>query len=83
MQFIDYERLSDALGYQLLPAVILLDPQQPHGYLRDWRPGFGGFGPERHLGYAVQWFALALTLIVIYVVMNTRRSRPPSEPSVS
>jgi cytochrome oxidase assembly protein ShyY1 len=27
----------------------------------------------RHLGYAVQWFALALTLFVIYVVTNLRR----------
>jgi len=29
----------------------------------------------RHVGYAVQWFALALTLAVIYVVTNLRRSR--------
>jgi len=27
----------------------------------------------RHFGYAVQWFALALTLFVIYVVTNLRR----------
>jgi cytochrome oxidase Cu insertion factor (SCO1/SenC/PrrC family) len=27
----------------------------------------------RHIGYAVQWFALALTLLVIYVVTNLRR----------
>jgi cytochrome oxidase assembly protein ShyY1 len=27
----------------------------------------------RHIGYAVQWFALALTLLIIYVVTNLRR----------
>ena len=27
----------------------------------------------RHIAYAVQWFALALTLGVIYIVTNLRR----------
>jgi cytochrome oxidase assembly protein ShyY1 len=31
----------------------------------------------RHLAYAVQWFALALTLLVIYVVTNLRRGETP------
>jgi cytochrome oxidase assembly protein ShyY1 len=31
----------------------------------------------RHIGYAVQWFALALTLAVIYVVTNLRRGDTP------
>jgi surfeit locus 1 family protein len=39
--------------------------------VRNWAPP--GFPPMRHIGYAVQWFALALTLFVIYVVTNTRR----------
>ncbi len=29
----------------------------------------------RHIGYAVQWFALALALAVIYVVTNFRRTK--------
>jgi cytochrome oxidase assembly protein ShyY1 len=29
----------------------------------------------RHIGYAVQWFGLALALGVIYVVTNFRRSK--------
>jgi cytochrome oxidase assembly protein ShyY1 len=33
------------------------------------------FGPERHLGYAVQWFALALTLVVIWIVVNWRKRK--------
>ena len=74
VQHIDYEELSQALGYDLETAVILLDPAEPNGFLRDWNPTFGGFGPERHIGYAVQWFALAATLLVIYFVMNLKRS---------
>jgi surfeit locus 1 family protein len=52
--------------------LILLDADQPDGYVRNWAPP--GFPPIRHIGYAVQWFALALALAVIYVVTNFRRT---------
>ena len=75
VSFPELVQLSDALGQPLYPRLVLLDPAEPDGYLRDWRPA--GLGPERHLGYALQWYALALTLIVIYAVMNLRRARLP------
>ena len=73
VQYLDYTAVAKRLGYPILSAVIALDPQSQYGYERHWQPNFARFGPERHLGYAVQWFALALTLIIIYVVINTRR----------
>ncbi len=54
-------------------GLMLLDPGEPDGYVRDWSPP--GFPPMRHIGYAVQWFALALALPVIYVVTNLRARR--------
>ena len=51
--------------------LVLLDPGEPDGYVRDWSAP--GFPPMRHIAYAVQWFALALTLLVIYFVTNLRR----------
>jgi surfeit locus 1 family protein len=53
--------------------LILLDAAEPDGYARNWAPP--GFAPVRHIGYAVQWFALALALAVIYVVTNIRRGQ--------
>jgi len=53
--------------------LILLDAGEPDGYVRNWAPP--GFPPMRHIGYAVQWFGLALTLAVIYVVTNFRRTQ--------
>jgi surfeit locus 1 family protein len=52
--------------------VVLLDADQPDGFLRQWSAP--GFPPIRHVAYAVQWFGLALTLAVIYVVTNCRRT---------
>lgn len=75
---VDYGRLSDLLGYPLLPAIVLLEPEAPAGYGRDWRPRFGGQGPERHRGYAVQWFALAAALVVLYLAVNARKLPEPT-----
>jgi surfeit locus 1 family protein len=52
--------------------LVLLDPGEPDGYLRQWQPP--GFPPIRHIAYAVQWFSLAAALIVIYIVTNLRRA---------
>ena len=52
--------------------LILLDASEPDGYVRNWTAP--GFPPIRHIGYAVQWFGLALALLVIYIVTNFRRT---------
>jgi surfeit locus 1 family protein len=53
-------------GYQLL-----LDADREDGYLRDWRPVV--MSAEEHLAYAVQWFGFAITLSIIYIVVNLRK----------
>jgi len=64
--------LAQALGRELVPGLLLMDPDLPDGFVRNWRPA--EFGPERHLGYAVQWFALAGTLVVLYMVWAFRKT---------
>jgi surfeit locus 1 family protein len=71
LQRIRLDLQQTQLGYPLLPVVLLLDPDQPHGFVRDWRPVV--FGPERHVGYAFQWFSLATALVIIYLILNIRR----------
>ena len=73
IQKIQLESQSAELGRPLLPVVLLLDAGQPDGYVRQWRP-LVGFGPERNVGYAVQWFGLAAALLIIYLAVNTRRT---------
>lgn len=51
--------------------LVLLDPTEADGYARHWTAP--GFSPIRHIAYAVQWFALALALAVIYLVTNLQR----------
>lgn len=72
VQFPTFDELSEALGLRLAPGVLLLDASEPDGFRRDWRPS--DFGPERHIGYAVQWFALALTLVILFLVWSFRKT---------
>ncbi len=61
------------LGAPLLPFVLRLSPHSEHGYVREWQTRTG-LSPERHVGYAVQWFALAVALVVLCIWVAVRRA---------
>jgi surfeit locus 1 family protein len=67
----DMARLLGESSWTPATDLVLLDPGEPDGYVRNWTAP--GFPPIRHIAYAVQWFALALTLFIIYIVTNLRR----------
>jgi surfeit locus 1 family protein len=64
--------VESALGVDVESRIVLLDAGAPDGFERKWRPALG-VGPERHLGYAIQWFAFALVAVVIFIAVNLRR----------
>ncbi|MGY0613082.1 MULTISPECIES: SURF1 family protein [unclassified Luteimonas] len=59
----------------LAPRVLKLDPGIELGYARDLDVLPNTLPPERHLGYAVQWFALAIAVLATAVVLTFRRPR--------
>ncbi len=59
----------------LAVRVLRLDPVLPGGYARDLELLPNTLPPSRHLGYAVQWFGLALTVLVVALVLEFRRHR--------
>lgn len=66
LQFIDIQRLNQKLGYSLSAYQIELDAKADNGFLRDWKIQ-AVITPEKHLGYAVQWFGLALALTGLFI----------------
>ena len=72
VQYPRTEELEVALGRKLAPRQVLLDPAVPDGYVRAW--AVPGTTADRHLGYAVQWFAFAALAGAIWVVLSFRRS---------
>jgi surfeit locus 1 family protein len=75
-KFAVFPRLDDvavALGREVQPFVLLLDPEEEHGFLRQWVPE--EMGPGRHFGYALQWFAMGAVLAALLVWHARRRRR--------
>ena len=65
--------LRAALGRPLATRILLLDPAAAHGYVRTWT--LPGMPALENWGYAIQWWAFALTAGVIWLVLSLRRSR--------
>ena len=68
---LDPKSLLVPLNYSVSPYVILLDPAQAHGFLRQWSPP--NLWAEKSLGYCFQWLAMALTVVIIYLVMICKK----------
>ena len=69
--------LINYLGYPVLPMIVLQDPNSKAGFARDWY--IKKIVPEKSTSYAVQWFALSLALVIIYLVVNFRKVTMGSE----
>ena len=71
VQYPQMEELSIALGLELAPRQVLLDPAVPDGYVRAWK--LPGTEADQNLSYAVQWFAFAAMAGVIWLVLSFRK----------
>ena len=67
------ERYRKATGLTLQPLVVLQENNVEDGLLREWiRPDSGA---SRNLGYAFQWFSMALAVLILYLVLSVKRDR--------
>ena len=66
------EEVGELLGEELAPFVLLLDAEQPDGFVRKWQPG--EMSASRHFGYAFQWFAMA-TMLSGLLAWNYRKRK--------
>jgi len=87
LQYFDYAAIEQAVKEPVLGGVI--QPQQVvdvtgtesgmteeadrlEFFVANWEPA-AAIGPTRHYGYAFQWYAMAVALVVLFIVYNTRR----------
>lgn len=71
---VDVGALAVALKRPLAARVLRLDPSLPLGYPRDLDVLANTLPPERHRGYALQWFGLALATVLFSLFLRFRRS---------
>lgn len=73
IQKIDLAKIAPLFDQPVASFVLRLKPDSASSFLRDWQSNF--MGPEKHYGYAVQWFSLAAALFIIYLTVNTRKKK--------
>ena len=83
LQYPDYSQISNALRHPVImgvvqkPTITANDGSERSEnlpellYVNNWSPVANG--PEKHYGYAFQWFAMFVALMVIFLVTNSRR----------
>ena len=72
---LDTGALEGAVGHPVAPRVLRLDPALELGYERDLELLPNTLTPDRHRGYALQWYGLAATVLVIAVLLTVRALR--------
>lgn len=68
----DNAAFNQVLGEPILPLVLVLDQQHPASFTRIWQPVV--VTPERHYAYAMQWFGLALVLVIFGFIWQRKAS---------
>ena len=72
-QHLELQRYAKSVPFSIRPFVVrLVAKSDAGGFIRNWPPP--GENISMHLGYAYQWFGFALTLLVIYIVLNLKKN---------
>lgn len=80
-QNLDFARYAEISGLQLQPVLLQQTSDAMDGLQRSWpRPDTG---VATHVSYAFQWYSLATTLTVLWLVMNVKRYRGGDVKSTS
>lgn len=73
VRWIDIDKLAEDMRLNLKSYLFLQDKLPEDQYKREWV--FVNSPPEKNFSYAVQWFSLATALLLIYIFVNTKRSK--------
>ena len=65
IQQVEIDKISRLINKQLLPFAVFLDKKETVGYQKNWQPVV--MPPEKHWGYAFQWFSLAFAWLCLMV----------------
>jgi cytochrome oxidase assembly protein ShyY1 len=81
--YLDYDQLRGELGVQLAPYSLRLDADSNGALTVAWQ--IVNQGPQQHVGYAVQWFAMSVALVLAWLFASSNlwrvmRGAPTAAP---
>ncbi|ASK33153.1 hypothetical protein CEK62_21705 (plasmid) [Alcanivorax sp. N3-2A] len=79
VQKVDFAAIGARLGVELSPFEIRVSPDHPLGdgapLPRPWHETDATISPQRHIAYAIQWLALGLASVVVFILASRRGGR--------
>ncbi len=73
IQQVNHSAMAEMAGQFLHQGIVQIDPADHLALTTLWRDV--NVQPQKHTGYAVQWFAMAFALSVLLIITNTNISR--------
>lgn len=77
IQQIDWNYIGQDIEGELLPLLLRIDPYSHGAYLTDWT--VVNVQPEKHTAYAVQWFAMAAILLLLFIIRSRNMMKPSNQ----
>lgn len=77
IQAVYIDKISRLLDTPLLPFVVYVDNEETLGYVKEWMPIV--MPPEKHRGYAFQWFSLAIAWSMLMLVAAYKSAKENSQ----
>ena len=71
IQSLDISQIESFSKLNFSPMIGRLDKSSTDGFFRQWQPFYGS--ADKHLGYALQWFLMALVLFIIALRLLIKR----------
>ena len=69
---IDTKLVGQFLHKSIYPFIIRLNKNEAQGYVREW--AVVSMPAERHYAYALQWFALACVILILFIALNLKKN---------
>ena len=73
LMYLEHQEIAEKSSTSLYDGVLQPVPSPDFGYVRDAGTLPNTLPPERHRGYAVQWWGLSVTVVVVYFILAWRR----------
>ncbi len=67
VQALNWQQLQQHWQQPIVAALLWLEQPQQLGFVKPWQPL--NMGADKHRAYALQWFSLALALLIIVLVL--------------
>jgi len=68
---VEIDQIGLDLGYTMPPYLLQLEQADSAAYTQNWQAIASG--PEKNQSYAIQWFSMALVVLILFIGLNSRR----------